>query len=378
MKHLSTLFCLFLFLIISITSFAQSNGPTVKRFEDVSRTKQYARTQPRKDNNGEPAALVLVQVLATDIHVDFTANYLLGNVEKKASEYWVYMAAGAKSLEVHCAGFEKLRINFSEVSNGEITSLVKQCTYELVIALPEVAITKSMEQLINEMIAKELAKQVQSSYTETSEPTVVERVPERLPEVEQPVEIKPKKEVVEKDTIPTKYDLYAQNAKMKTLVLGQLGYSVAPQLSYGAMVGQMYKGIGWYVSARSNFQFNGITPVASCDEDGNVDGILPFYSGNTYTSHYTVHGGFMMNVLEKVTKNKFNTLGFYVGGGYGQRQLLAETTTGEWIKYSPTSHNGFAANLGLFGSVAGVTLNIGASTVNFKYLDLEMGIGFMF
>ena len=130
----------------------------MKRFEDVSRTKQYARTQPRKDNNGEPAALVLVQVLATDIHVDFTANYLLGDVEKKASEYWVYMAAGAKSLEVHCAGFEKIRINFSEVSNGEITSLVKQCTYELVIALPDVAITKSMEQLINEMIAKELAK----------------------------------------------------------------------------------------------------------------------------------------------------------------------------------------------------------------------------
>ena len=203
-------------------------------------------------------------------------------------------------------------------------------------------------------------------------------MPEQVPEVKQPVEIKPKKEVVEKDTVPTKYDLYARNAKMKTFVLGQLGYSVAPQLSYGAMVGQMYKGIGWYVSARSDFKFGGPKASFSCDKNGLVDGETPFYSGKTYTGHYALHGGFMMNVLEKATKNKFNTLGFYVGGGYGQRQLLAETTSGEWIKYSPTSHNGFAANLGLFGSVAGVTLNIGASTINFKYLDLEMGIGFMF
>ena len=136
MKTLKHLFSLFLFLIISISSFAQSSGLSVKRFEDVSSVKQYARTQPRKDNNGEPAALVLVQVLASNIQVDFTANYLLGNVEKKASEYWVYMAAGAKSLEVHCDGYEKIRVDFSEVSKGQIPSLVKQCTYELVIAVP--------------------------------------------------------------------------------------------------------------------------------------------------------------------------------------------------------------------------------------------------
>ena len=121
---------------MSIGSFAQSDGLSVKRFEDVSSVKQYARTQPRKDNNGEPAALVLVQVLASHIQVDFTANYLLGNVEKKASESWVYMAAGAKSLEVHCAGYEKIRVDFSQVSQGKIPSLVKQCTYELVITVP--------------------------------------------------------------------------------------------------------------------------------------------------------------------------------------------------------------------------------------------------
>lgn len=189
------------------------------------------------------------------------------------------------------------------------------------------------------------------------------------------------KEVPQEDSltiIPKKYNTYAQNAKIKTLVMGQIGYSVAPQLSYGVMIGQMYKGYGWYVSGRSNFSFDAPTIIASCDEDGMIDGVKPFFSGNTHITHFAVHGGFMMNFLEKVTKNKFTTLGAYVGGGYGKRQLVAETANGEWIKYAPTSHNGFAANVGLFGSVAGVTLNVGLSTINFKYMDLELGVGFMF
>ena len=174
-----------------------------------------------------------------------------------------------------------------------------------------------------------------------------------------------------------RYEQYSQNATIKTLLSAQIGYSVSPQWSYGVLFGQMYSGYGWYVSGRSDFRF-GTSAVATCDADGLVEGVKPFYSGNTQSSHLAIHGGFMMNVLESVTKNKFHTLGFYVGGGYGKRELLAETTKGEWIKYAPTSHAGFAGNVGLFGSVAGVTLHAGVSTINFKYMDLEVGIGFMF
>lgn len=173
------------------------------------------------------------------------------------------------------------------------------------------------------------------------------------------------------------YEYYAQNAKIKTLVMGQFGYSVAPQLSYGAMIGQMYKGIGWYVSGRSNFQFNAPTEL-TCDKQGYIDGERPFYTGNTSIIHYAVNAGFMMNVLEKITKNKFNTFGFYVGAGYGKRELQWETTDGLWVKYVPTSHNGFSGNVGLFGSFYGVTLNVGLNTINFKYVEVEAGIGYMF
>ena len=173
------------------------------------------------------------------------------------------------------------------------------------------------------------------------------------------------------------YEYYTQNAKIKTLVSGQLGYSVAPQLSYGAMIGQMYKGIGWYVSGRSNFQFNTPTELA-CDKQGYIDGERPFYTGNISTTHYIINAGFMMNVLEKTTKNKFNTLGFYLGGGYGKRELQWETTDGLWVKYAPTSHTGFSGNIGLFGSVYGITLSAGVNTINFKHVEIEAGIGYMF
>lgn len=173
------------------------------------------------------------------------------------------------------------------------------------------------------------------------------------------------------------YDYRAQNATMKTLVMGQVGYSVAPQLSYGAMIGQMYKGIGWFVSGRSNFNFNVLSKFA-CDADGYIDGELPFYSGNISSTHYTFNAGFMMNFLEWSIKNKFHTLGMYLGGGYGKRELFWGTADGQWVKYTPATYNGVSANIGLFGSMYGVTLNVGVTTIAFKYMEIEVGIGYMF
>lgn len=175
------------------------------------------------------------------------------------------------------------------------------------------------------------------------------------------------------------YEYYTQNAKIKTLVSGQLGYSVAPQLSYGVMIGQMYKGIGWYITGRSNFHFQAPTQL-HVDHQGFIDGSTQFYTGNVSKSHYVIIGGVMVNFLEwsRLTKNKFNTFGLYIGGGYGKREIQWETTDGLWVKYAPTSHAGFSGNLGVFGSLYGVTLNVGLNTINFKYVELEAGIGYMF
>ena len=176
------------------------------------------------------------------------------------------------------------------------------------------------------------------------------------------------------------YEHYATQTKVKTVIMGQAGYSLVPQLSFGGMIGQMYKGIGWFVSGRSNFNFPEPAKYV-CNKNGELlydyNGV-PFYTGNYQTSHWAVHGGFMMNFLEWSTKNKFNTFGFYLGCGYGKRELQLELTNGQWVRYKPTYEEGFAGNAGLFFSVYGVTLHAGASTINFGYLDIEAGIGFMF
>lgn len=173
------------------------------------------------------------------------------------------------------------------------------------------------------------------------------------------------------------YDYYTQNAKVKTLVMGQLGYSVAPQLSYGGMIGQMYKGIGWYANFRSNFNFMA-SPELVCDKSGVINGEKPFYTGVKKSSYLVINAGFMMNFLEWSAKNKFNTFGMYVGGGYGKRELQWEMAGGNWVKYGPRLFAGFSGNLGLFGSISGATLSIGMNTINFQYVDVEVGVGFMF
>lgn len=173
------------------------------------------------------------------------------------------------------------------------------------------------------------------------------------------------------------YDYYTQNAKVKTLVMGQVGYSVAPQLSYGVMVGQMYNGLGWYANFRSNFNFMASTKLV-CDADGKINGEMPFYTGEKQLSHLVINVGFMMNFLEWSAKNKFNTFGMYIGGGYGKRELQWEMVGGNWVKYGPTSISGLSGGVGLFGSISGATLSVGMNTINFQYVDVVVGVGFMF
>ena len=173
------------------------------------------------------------------------------------------------------------------------------------------------------------------------------------------------------------YDYYTQNAKVKTLVMGQVGYSVAPQLSYGGMIGQMYNGIGWYANFCSNFNFMAKTNL-ECDENGAINREVPFYTGVKKSSHLVINAGFMMNFLEWSAKNKFNTFGMYVGGGYGKRELQWEMAGGNWVKYGPTSVAGFSGGVGMFGSISGATFSVGMNTISFQYVDLVVGVGFMF
>ena len=173
-------------------------------------------------------------------------------------------------------------------------------------------------------------------------------------------------------------------SSIKTCILGEFAYSFVPQMSYGILLGQTYKhGLGWYINARSNFNFHK-SSLPNINEFGFIyfyNTTLPFYSGRTQSSTLVVNTGFMIDFLEAahcVKHNRFDTFGFYIGGGYGWRRLFWETTDGRWAKYSPTSYEGFSGNLGLIGSVHGFTLKAGVNTINFRYMEIEAGVGWMF
>ena len=175
-------------------------------------------------------------------------------------------------------------------------------------------------------------------------------------------------------------DFQKKKPRINTFVVAEAGYAFAPQWGFGGMVGQMYNGLGWYVKGRSNFQFgHHATNGLVCEQGGLINGELPFYSGRTAAKEWLINAGFVVDFLgKKRMQYKNNMIGLYVGAGYGMRELLWEKSNGDWVKYNPTSASGVSAGAGVIGSVAGVTLTAGVNTIQFKYLEIEFGIGYTF
>ena len=174
------------------------------------------------------------------------------------------------------------------------------------------------------------------------------------------------------------YEYYSTNARVRTLIMGQGAYAFAPQISYGGMLAQMYKaGVGWYISGRSNYQFD-INSDLSCYYGGLIGIDLPYYNGKSTSTHWMANVGLICDFLSAVSNNAFNTFGLYAGAGYGKRELYLETADQKWVKYLPTSYSGVTVDLGFFGSIGGFTLSAGVSTIKFKYLEMTVGAGLMF
>ncbi len=175
---------------------------------------------------------------------------------------------------------------------------------------------------------------------------------------------------------------------MKTFILAEGAYSLAPQWGAGIFVGQVGQW-GWYVKARSNFQFKALQKTQYEAKEGgivrnemevfynedlgrwvNYYDVQPFYSGKRQTTEIIADAGTLVRLG--------CPLYLYAGVGYGIRQVQWGTTDGQWIKYSPGSFSGFSGDIGLMGCIKGFTISAGVNTINFKYMEIEAGIGWMF
>ena len=112
-----------LFAAISST-FAQKL--TVESFKLAS-SDLTAQTQPRKDLNNRNCALIKVGLGLQGVQFE---GSIVGNVENKTGEYWVYMPQGNRMLKVKHANYAPVMVTFADYG---VEKLESNRTYELTI-----------------------------------------------------------------------------------------------------------------------------------------------------------------------------------------------------------------------------------------------------
>ncbi len=91
-----------------------------------------ASQQRRSDYNGEPCGLVKVRF--TTLGAKFEGN-VIGNVEYKTGEYWVYMTKGSRELHIKHQSILPIEVHFSDYGINAIQPLT---TYTLTLVTPQV------------------------------------------------------------------------------------------------------------------------------------------------------------------------------------------------------------------------------------------------
>ena len=120
-----------LFLIHSLSlSFGASAQKLAIESFSLAATDISAQTQPRKDLNDEPCALVKVQFVGDILDVE---GNVIKPLVKKGNETWAYMAHGSQQMKVLTKDYLPVMVNFSSLG---INQVEKNKTYVLVLTKP--------------------------------------------------------------------------------------------------------------------------------------------------------------------------------------------------------------------------------------------------
>ena len=126
--HITTMrrFILSLFLLFAAISSTLAQELIVKSFKLAS-SDLTAQTQSRKDLNNRNCALIKVGLGLQGVQFE---GSIVGNVENKTGEYWVYMPQGNRMLKVKHANYAPVMVNFADYG---VEKLESNRTYELVV-----------------------------------------------------------------------------------------------------------------------------------------------------------------------------------------------------------------------------------------------------
>ena len=127
-----------LVLLFAAISSALAQELTVKSFK-LAGSDLTAQTQPRKDLNDRNCALIKVGIGLQGVQFE---GSIMGNVENKTGEYWVYMPQGIRQLKVKHANYAPVMVTFADYG---VEKLESNRTYELiVVTYPQYAITQNV------------------------------------------------------------------------------------------------------------------------------------------------------------------------------------------------------------------------------------------
>lgn len=163
--------------------------------------------------------------------------------------------------------------------------------------------------------------------------------------------------------------------KLRTMVAPFYSHTTS-QSSYGVMLG-LCKRHGGYIKAKTNFVF-GLNPTSECNEEGIIDGVKAWFTGESASSRYSFTAGYMA-MLFQTRKNM--ALYAYLGGGYGARtlawQAYGQDGGYEFAKVTSHSYQGWEAETGIVFRMGGFALMGSVQTNQFKHVEVNVGIGFM-
>ena len=148
---------------------------------------------------------------------------------------------------------------------------------------------------------------------------------------------------------------------MRTFFTANVAYSPMPQWSYGFKVGQV-KIVGWYLSALSTFDFNGM--------------YRPFEEGQMYSLTGFDHS-IRLSCQVGLVIRTCNPLSLMFGVGYGYRAISYNTTNNECYSLPKLTVQGVDAAFGLLFDIKKVAFSAEVVSTNFKTIEARVGIGFI-
>lgn len=139
-------------------------------------------------------------------------------------------------------------------------------------------------------------------------------------------------------------------------------YNDVDDVSYGFGLGYMFGRLGIYGKFRSNFNFQSIDYWTIANSI--------WTTGESNVQNIVGTSGMVIRLS--------SWLYMYTGVGYGRRVLTWEDVNGKWAEVTDYSYNGIAVDAGLKLKFGVFFLSGGVTTINFRYTDMEIGVGIMF